>query len=62
LVGQGVFDARHAPIERGLDVPQPTFERRRLGLLPRAQKLNALPYLPQHKRAETQIVIATDAY
>jgi hypothetical protein len=46
LVGDRVVDPRHATIERGLNLTQPLFERRRLDGIPGARQLDPLRISP----------------
>jgi len=62
LIGHGVVDAEHAPIECGLYLPQPAFQCRRLARIPRARKFNALSDFTKDERTQKEILQADETF
>jgi hypothetical protein len=52
LVGNRIVDTQHATLERGLNLPQPSFEGRGFVRIPWTRKLDPLANLPKNERAQ----------
>jgi hypothetical protein len=57
LAGNRIVDTEHATVECGLDLMQPSFQRRRLVWISCARKLNPLADLAENERAQKEVFI-----
>ncbi len=58
LIGHGVVDAEHAPVERRRHIQQLSFQLGRLGRIARADKLDALSDFAKDKHAQKDVLIS----
>src|ERR1700735_4573379 len=57
LVGDCLVDTEHTTIERGFNLPKPSFERRSFVRISWARKLDPLADLPENECAQKEILV-----